>query len=64
MKCFFFAAGSDLAQIFDYVCEEYERRLRRGLLREQNTPFCDLLYSMVDLGTVSPSLHPRIALVH
>lgn len=47
MKTFFFA-GKDLAQIFEYVCEEYEKRLRRGLLQGQNTPFCDLLYKMVE----------------
>jgi len=46
MKIFFFA-GKDLAQIFEYVCEEYEKRLRRGLLQGQSTPFCDLLYKIV-----------------
>lgn len=48
MKVFFFA-GKDLAQIFEYVCEEYEKRLRRGLLQGQSTPFCDLLFSIVEL---------------
>jgi len=47
MKVFFFAE-KDLAQIFEYVCEEYEKRLRRGLLQGQSTPFCDLLYKIVE----------------
>lgn len=49
MKIFFFA-GKDLGQMFEYVCEEYEKRLRRGLLKEQSTPFCDLLYKIVETG--------------
>lgn len=46
MKHFFFA-GNDLAQTFEYVCEEYEKRLRRGLVQVQTTPFSDLLYKII-----------------
>lgn len=65
MKHFFFA-GSDLAQTFEYVCEEYEKRLRRGLVQVQTTPFCDLLYKIVCGSPTSPlnnSLSQQIELV-
>lgn len=48
MKYFFFA-GKDLAQTFEYVCEEYEKRLRRGLIQVQTTPFSDLLYKITEI---------------
>jgi len=49
MKYFFFA-GKDLARTFECVCEEYEKRLRRGLMQVKPTPFSDLLYKMTNLN--------------
>jgi len=63
MKVFFFAK-KDLAQIFEYVCEEYEKRLRRGLLQGQSTPFCDLLYKIVQPEKqISLTLHQQVDMV-
>jgi len=62
MKYFFFA-GDDLAQTFEYVCEEYEKRLRRGLLQVQTTPFSDLLYKITDSGLKQVTQSQQIELV-
>jgi len=44
---YFFFAGRDLSSTFDFISEEYEKRLRRGLVAVQQTPFCDLFCTMV-----------------
>eukprot|EP01111_Echinosteliopsis_oligospora_P011835 TRINITY_DN3992_c0_g1_i1.p1 TRINITY_DN3992_c0_g1~~TRINITY_DN3992_c0_g1_i1.p1 ORF type:complete len:382 (-),score=115.53 TRINITY_DN3992_c0_g1_i1:36-1181(-) len=44
MLQFFFFGGKDITQVFSYLYEEYEKRLRRGLISEQTTPFVDLFY--------------------
>jgi len=47
VRWFFFAGDEWLPMMMDYVVEEYEKRLRRGLMQEQPTPFCDLLYEII-----------------
>jgi len=42
-----FFAGDELLPMMDYIMEEHEKRLRRGLIQEQQTPFCDLLFESI-----------------
>jgi len=45
---YFFFAGKDLHKMFEFIYEEYEKRLRRGLIGvHQTTLFCDLFCNMV-----------------
>jgi len=64
VRWLFFAGDEWIPVMMEYILEDYEKRLRRGLIQEQATPFSDLLYDMVKGKDVSRvSMEEHLALI-